>query len=180
MRIDKKPYAVSNEEKAVIKDYCDKAKDLCDAQAAFMKSTCTLADKIKNKEIFLDIVKQVQLPAVQVHIRTRVEEEKLEGKMYRELTLLLHLLNYRTIHPNAIEQIRTMAAFMYSVLYEQITGLQKAQGVTPFKCLNTGKKQPGGPGRASEAGKSSRSLEDVAAMEGEPAAKKLKVTPKPR
>ena len=129
-------------------------------------------------------MKQVQLPTVQVHIRTWVEEEKLEGKMYRELTLLLHLLNYRTIHPNAIEQIRTMAAFMYSVLYEQITGLQKAQGgcstefmcgVTPFKCLNTGKKQPGGPGRASEAGKSSRSLEDVAAMEGEPAAKKLKV-----
>ena len=50
VRIDKKPYAVSNEEKAVIKDYYDKGKDLCDAQAAFMKSTCMLADKIKNKE----------------------------------------------------------------------------------------------------------------------------------
>ena len=134
-------------------------------------------------------MKQVQLPAVQIHIRTRVEEEKLEGKMYRELTLLLHLPNYRTTHPNTTEQTRTMAAFMYYVLYEQITGLQKAQGgcstefmcgPTLFKRLVTGKKQPGGPGTASEAGKSSRSLEDMAAIEGEPAAKKLKVTPKPR
>ena len=189
VRIDKKWYAVSDEEKAVIKDYYDKAKDLCDEQAAFMQSTCTLADKIKNKEIFLEIVKQVQLPAVQIHVCTRAEEEKLEGKMYRELTLLLHLPNYKTIHPNATEQMRTMAAFMYYVLYEQITGLQKAQGgcsmefkcgAMPFKCLVTGKNQPGGPGRVHEAGKSHRSLEDVAAIEGEPAAKKPKVTPKPR
>ena len=50
VRIDKKRYAVSDEEKAVIRDYYDKAKDLCDAQAAFMQSTCTLADNIKNKE----------------------------------------------------------------------------------------------------------------------------------
>ena len=189
VKIDKKWYAVSDEEKAVIRDYYDKAKDLCDAQAAFMQSTCMLADKIKNKEIFLEIVKQVQLPAVQVHVHTRAEEEKLEGKTYGELTLLLHLPNYRTIHPNATGQMRTMAAFMYYVLYKQITGLQKAQGgcstefmcgAMPFKCLVTGKKQPGGPGRVSEAGKSHRSLEDVAAIEGEPAAKKPKVTPKPR
>ena len=146
-----------------------------------------LADKIKNKEIFLDIVKQVQLPAVQVHIQTREEEEILEGKTYWERTLALHLLSYKTIHPNASEQSRTMAAFMYFVLYEQITGSQKAQTgcsaefkcrTTPFKHLVTGKKQPAGPGRASEAGKSGRSLEEVAAIEGKPAAKKLKATPK--
>ena len=72
-----------------------------------------LADKITNKETFLDIIRQVQLPAVQVHVRTREKEEKLEGKMYRELTPALHLPNYKTIHPNANEQSRTMAAFMY-------------------------------------------------------------------
>ena len=85
VKIAKKQYTFSAEEKVAIKDYYDKAKDLCDAQAAFMQSTCTLADKIKNKKILLDIVKQVQLPAVQVHVRTREEEEKLEGKTYREL-----------------------------------------------------------------------------------------------
>ena len=103
------------------------------------------------------------------------------------MTLALHLPNYRTIHHNATEQSRSMAAFMYYVLYKQITGLQKAQegcstefmcGVTSFKHLITGKKQPGGSSRASEAGKSGRSLEDVAAMEGKRAAKKPKAIPK--
>ena len=78
-----------------------------------------------------------------------------------------------------------MAAFMYYVLYEQITGTQNSQTgcsaefvckTTPFKCLITGKKQPGRPGRSSEAGKSGRKLEEVAAMEGTPPAKKPKVT----
>ena len=47
-----------------------------------MKSTCTLEEKIVNKEVFLDIIKQVQLPVVQVHVRTREEKEKLEGRTY--------------------------------------------------------------------------------------------------
>ena len=37
----------------------------------------------------------------------------------------------------------------------------------PFKRLITGKRQPGGPGRSSKVrGGSSRSLEDIAKMEG--------------
>ena len=63
--------------------------------------------------------------------------------------------------------------------------------MTPFKRLITGKRQPGRPGRSSEArGGSSRSLEDVAEMEGAPPAKRTrkatksataaKVTPKGR
>ena len=132
--------------------YYDKVKELCEAQTAFMNSTCTLESKITSKEIFLDIVGQVQLPAVQVHICLREEEEKLEGRTYRELTLVLHLLNYKAIHPNANEQSRSMAAFMYYVLHKQITILQKSQigcstkfryQTTPFKHLVTGKKQPG-------------------------------------
>ena len=67
--------------------------------------------------------------------------------------------------------------------HEQITGKQKSQTgcsaefhcrSTPFKHLLTGKKQPGSPGKASEGGKSSRKLEDVAMMEGATAAKKPK------
>ena len=98
-------------------------------------------------------------------IRTVEEWEKLQDKMYREITLLTHLPNFRRIYPNATEQTRTMAAFMYYVLYEQITGLQKSQtgcaakfrcGTTPFKRLITGKRQPGRPGRSNKAGKSRR------------------------
>ena len=80
-----------------------------------------------------------------------------------------------------------MAAFMYYVLYEQITGTQNSQTgcsaefvckTTPFKCLITDKKQPGGPGRSSEAGKLGRKLEEVAVMESTPPAKKLKASPR--
>ena len=80
-----------------------------------------------------------------------------------------------------------MATFIYYVLHDQITGILKSQTgcseefrcrTTPFKCLIKGKKQPGRPGRTHEAGKSGRSLEDVAGMEGTTPAKKAKVTPK--
>ena len=93
----------------------------------FAASTKVLEEKIKDKSVLLDIIKQVQLPAVQVLVRTIKEEEKLQGKMYREVTLLTHLPNFRSIYPNANEQTRTMAAFMYYVLYGQITGLQKSR-----------------------------------------------------
>ena len=78
-----------------------------------------------------------------------------------------------------------MAAFMYYVLHEQITDLQKSQtgcvaefrcGTTPFKRLITGKRQPGRPGRSGKAGKSGRKLEEVAEMEGGTPAKKPKTT----
>ena len=104
------------------------------------------------------------------------EMEKLEGKTYRELTLSQHLPNFRAIYPNETEQTRMMAAYVYFVLYEQITSLKPSQtgcatefrcGTMPFKRLITGKKQPGRPGRSSEVrGGSSRKLEEVAEMEG--------------
>ena len=144
----------------------------------------------REQSVFLDIITQVQLPAVQVSIRTVEELEKLEGKTYRELTLLCHLPNFRRIFHNATEQTRAMAAYMYFVLHEQITGLRPSQtgcgadfrcGVTPFKRLITGKKQPGGPGRSSEVrGGSSRRLEEVTEMEGTTPAKQRKTTPTPK
>ena len=138
--------------------------------------------------MFLDIIKQVQLPAVQVSVRTIEEEEQLKNMMYREVTLLTHLPNFRRIYPNVNEQTKTLAAFMYYVLYKEITGLQKSQTgcatefrcqMTPFKRLITGKRQPGRPGRSSETGKSRRNIEEVAVMEGATPAKWQKATPKP-
>ena len=184
----KKPkYKLTGDTKEALRDYYNAVHTLCEVQTNFAKSTQVLEEKIEDKSIFLDIIQQVQLPAVQVQVRTVEELEKLEGKTYRELTLLP---NFRSIYHNATEQTRMMAAYIYFVLYKQITGLRPSQtgcavefrcGTTPFKRLITGKRQPGGPGRSSEArGGSSRQLEEVAEMEGAtPAKQRRKVTKTP-
>ena len=61
-------------------DYYDAVHTLCKAQQNFAKSTQVLEKKIEDKSIFLDIIKQVQLPSVQVQVRTVEEMEKMEGK----------------------------------------------------------------------------------------------------
>ena len=139
------------------------------------KSIQVLEEKITDKSVLLDIIKQVQLPSVKVEIRTVEELERLEGKTYRELTLMCHLPHFKRINPNAKEQTKMMATYMYCVLYEQITGIRASQTgcamdfrcpMMPFKRLITGKRQPGGPCKSSRArGGSSRSLEDVAEMD---------------
>ena len=184
--LEKPRYNFKGDAKEALRDYDDVVHTLFKAQKNFASSTKVLEEKIEDKSVFLDNIRQVQLPAVQVSIRNVEELEKLEGKMYRELTLLCHLPNFRRIFHNATEQTRTMAAYMYFVLHEQITGLRPSQtgcaaefrcGATPFKKLITGKKQPGGPGRSSKArGGSSRKLEEVAKMEGATPAKQRKTT----
>ena len=181
-------YVLTDDAKVALTDYYDAVHTLCEAQQNFAKSTQVLEKKIADKSIFLDIVKQVQLPSVKVEIRTVEEMERMEGKTYRELTLMCHLPNFKRINPNTKEQTRTMAAYMYCVLYEQITGIRASQTgcatdfkcqTTPFKRLITGKRQPGRPGRSSKArGGSSRSLEEVAEMEGAPLAKRTRKTTK--
>ena len=149
----KKPkFKLQGDTKEALRDYYDAVNTLSEAQLNFTKSVQVLEEKLEDKEVFLDIIKQTQLPAVQVSVCTAPEMEAMGGKMYRELTLEQHLPNYKTIYPNASEQTRTLAVFIYYVLYEQITGLQKSQTgcskefqcqTTPFKRLITGKKQPG-------------------------------------
>ena len=177
-------YILTGDAKAALTDYYDAVHTLCEAQQNLAKSTQVLEEKITDKSVFLDIIKQVQLSSVKVEIRTVEELERIEGKTYRELTLMCHLPNFKRINPNAKEQTRTMAAYIYCVLYEQITSIRASQTgcttnfrcpTTPFKRLITGKKQPGGPGRSSEArGGSSRSLEDIAEMEGATPAKRTR------
>ena len=135
---------------------------------------------------------------MQVSVRTIKEDEQLKNMTYREVTLLTHLPNFKKLYPNTNEQTRTLAAFMYYVMYDQCTGLQASQTglatefrcqTTPFKRLVTGKKQPGRPGRATST-KSGRSIEEVAEIECATPAKrvkaamkatpKLKATPKPK
>ena len=181
---EKPKYVLTGDAKIALTDYYDAVHTLCEAQQNFAKSTQVLEKKIEDKSVFLDIIKQVQLPSVQVQVRTVEEMEKMEGKTYRELTLMCHLPNFKRINPNAKEQTRTMATYIYCVLYEQITGIRASQTgcatnfrcpMTPFKRLITGKKQPGRPGRSSEVrGGSSRSLEEVAEMEGPTPAKRTR------
>ena len=181
---DKPKYVLTGNTKIALTDYYDAVHTLCEAQQNFAKSTQVLEKKIEDKSVFLDIIKQVQLPSVQVQVRTVEEMEKMEGKTYRELTLMCHLPNFKRINPNAKEQTRMMAVYIYCVLYEQITGIRASQTgcatdfrcpTTPFKRLITGKRQPGRPGRSSEArGGSSRSLEEVAEMEGPTPAKRTR------
>ena len=165
--VEKPKFKFSGEAKEALRDYYD---------SRVVHSTEKLCkEKIKDKTIFLSIIQQVQLPAVQIQVRMVEETEQLEGKTYRELTLAQHLPNFKKIYSNATNQTRMMAASIYFVLYEQITSLKASQTgcikdfrcrVTPFKRLVTGKRQPGGPGRLSEQkGRSSRTLEEVAELE---------------
>ena len=188
IEVRKPQLKLNDEAKAALTDYYNVIHTLCEAQTNLMESTKVLEKKLKDKTVFLDIIKQVQLPAVKVSVRTVGEIEALEGKTYRELTLSQHLPDFRKINPNTTEQMRTMSSFMYYVLFKAITGLQKSQigcaakfrcGTTPFKRLVTVKKQPGGPGRSSEAMKFGRKIEEVAEMEGATPANQRKTTSKP-
>ena len=121
----KKPrYTLTSDTKVALTDYYDAVHMLCEAQQNFAKSTQVLEKKIEDKSIFLDIIKQVQLPSVKVEIRTVEEMERMEGKTYRELMLMCHLPNFKRINLDAKEQTRKMAAYIYCVLYKQITGIR--------------------------------------------------------
>ena len=102
--IEKPKYKFTGDAKEALKDYYNAVHTLCEAQTNFARSTQVLEQKITDKSVFLSIIQQVQLPAVQVQVKMVEEMEKLEGKMYRELTLSHHLPNFRVIHPNATEQ----------------------------------------------------------------------------
>ena len=120
-------YVLTCDARVALTYYYDAVHTLCKAQQNFAKSTQVLEKKIEDKSIFLDIIKQVQLPSVKVEIRAVEEMERIEGKTYRELMLMCHLPNLKRINPNAKEQTRTIAAYMYCILYKQITGIRASQ-----------------------------------------------------
>ena len=94
---EKPKYVFTRDAKLALTDYYDAVHTLCEAQQNFARSTQVLEKKIEDKSIFLDIIQQVQLPSVQVQVRTVEEMEKMEGKTYRELTLMCHLPNFKRI-----------------------------------------------------------------------------------
>ena len=72
--ITKKPVVVNPNAKKAISEYCKAAQDLCQSQTIFMQKTREMQEAINDENIFLDIIRQVQLPAVQVMVRTRSKE----------------------------------------------------------------------------------------------------------
>ena len=120
--IMKKTVVVNPNAKKAISGYYKAAQDLCQSQTIFMQKTREMEEVINDENIFLDIIRQVQLPTVMVMVRTRSEEEALQGKMFQELSLTQHLPNHKKLHPSVTDATRTMATFMYYALHKQLTG----------------------------------------------------------
>ena len=80
--IEKPRYRLTGKGREALKDYYDAIHTLCEAQTNFAKSTQVLEEKIEDKSVFFSIIQQVQLPAVQIKVRTVEEVEQLEGKTY--------------------------------------------------------------------------------------------------
>ena len=77
----KKPrYILTGDAKVALTDYYNTVHMLCEAQQNFAKGTQVLEKKIEDKSVFLDIIKQVQLPSVKVEIKTVEVMERMEGK----------------------------------------------------------------------------------------------------
>ena len=173
--IMKKPVVVNRNAKKAISEYYKAAQDLCQSQAIFMQKMREMEEVINDKNIFLDIIRQGQLAAVQVMVRMRTKEEALQGKMYQELSLTQQLPNHKKLQLSVTDATRTMATFMYYALHKQLTGKARSQQAcsedfgcktTPFRHLVTGKKQPGRPGRGKgERSKSSWTVEEVKQLE---------------
>ena len=81
--ITKKPVVVSQDTKKCISEYYKAAQDLKKSQAVFMQKMREMEAAINDENIFLDIIRQVQLPAVQVMVRKRSEEEALQARCTR-------------------------------------------------------------------------------------------------
>ena len=77
---EKPKYVFTRDAKLALTDYYNAVHTLCETQQNFTRSTQVLEKKIEDKSVFLDIIKQVQLPLVQVQVRTVEEMEKIEGK----------------------------------------------------------------------------------------------------
>ena len=66
----KPKYNLKGNTKEALKHYYDVVHTLCEAQKNFASSTQVLEQKIEDKSVFSDIIRQVQLPAVQGQVTT--------------------------------------------------------------------------------------------------------------
>ena len=67
---EKQRYRLTDDAKEALRDYYDAIDTLSEAQHNLSQSIKVLEQKITDKSVFIDIIKQTQLPAVQVSVRT--------------------------------------------------------------------------------------------------------------
>ena len=82
-RITKKPVVVNPNAGKAISEYYKAAQDLCQSQTIFMQKTREMEEVTNDENIFLDSIRQVQLPAVQVMVRRGVRKKQSKAKCSR-------------------------------------------------------------------------------------------------
>ena len=108
---------------------------------------------LDNPDRLLAVINHVQLPAVQVMVTTKEQDKKQAGLSGEEMVILEHLPKAEGWKVGRPAGERIMAAWLYFVLYKQVTGSTAGQdkcadkfgcSVTQFKRMVTGKWQEGG------------------------------------
>ena len=181
----------ASEQQKALNEYYDAAKDLCQSQVLYMARLKKLSKVLDNPDRLLAIINHVQLPAVQVTVTTKEQDKRQAGLSGEEMVIIQHLPDAEGWKVGRQPGERMMAAWLYFVLYKQVTGSTAGQdkcaekfgcSTTQFKRMITGKWQEGGKrkeetkGTSSEAKKrKSRRLEELAKQErGSKKAKKAK------
>ena len=143
---------VSQEQKA-LDEYYDAAKDLCHSQKVYMARIEKLSKVLDDPDRLLAIINHVQLPAVQVTVTTKEQDKKQVGLSGEEMVIMEHLPDAEGWTVGRPSDERMMAAWLYFVLYKQVTGSTAGQdkcaekfgcSIMQFKRMITGKWQEGG------------------------------------
>ena len=143
----------ATEQQKALDEYYDAAKDLCHSQAIYMARLEKLSKVLNDSDRLLAIINHVQLPAVQVTVTTKEQEKKQAGLSGEEMVILEHLPDAENWAVGRQAGERMMAAWLYFVLYKQVTGSMADQdkcaekfgcSTTQFKRMITGKWQEGG------------------------------------
>ena len=158
-----------------------------------MVSLEKLSRELDDPDRLLSIINHVQLPAVQVTVTTREQEKKQAGVTGEELVIMEHLPEAEPWKLGRKPNVKMMAAWLYFILYKQVTGSTAGQdkcadkfscSVTQFKRMVTGKWQEGGKPKKDTTGTGrvtrKRTAERLAKLKEEEgkSAKKQKKTPK--
>ena len=148
-------------EQRALDNYYDAAKDLCHSQGAYMVALEKLSRTLDNPDRLLAIINHVQLPAVQVTVTTREQEKKQAGVSGEEMVIMEHLPKADPWKLGRKPNVKMMAAWLYFILYKQVTGSTAGQdkcadkfscSVTQFKRMVTGKWQEGGKPKKDTTG----------------------------
>ena len=143
----------ASQEQRALDEYYDAAKDLCHSQKVYMARIDKLSKVLDDPDRLLAIINHVQLPAVQVTVTTKEQDKKQAGLTGKEMVITVHLPMAEGWMMDRPADERMMAAWLYFVLYKQVTGSTAGQdkcaekfgcSVTQFKRMITGKWQEGG------------------------------------